>query len=64
MDLMDGLLLQVILLDTRYYRDPLSSDGSILGDAQWTWLEKELKGLPTTFTVIVSSIQVSDMFSP
>ncbi|KAK6793166.1 hypothetical protein RDI58_012247 [Solanum bulbocastanum] len=38
-------------------RDPLSSDGNILGDAQWMWLERELKGPPTTITIIVSSIQ-------
>ncbi|KAK4351738.1 hypothetical protein RND71_027256 [Anisodus tanguticus] len=53
-----GKHVKVILLDTRYYRDPLSSDGSILGDAQWTWLERELKGPPTAITIIVSSIQV------
>ncbi|MCD9645166.1 hypothetical protein HAX54_033888, partial [Datura stramonium] len=52
-----GKHIKVILLDTRYHRDPLSSDGSILGDAQWMWLESELKGPPTTITVIVSSIQ-------
>lgn len=45
-------------MDTRYHRDPLSGDGSILGDAQWMWLERELKSPPTTITIIVSSIQV------
>ncbi|KAM3341483.1 hypothetical protein P3S68_026449 [Capsicum galapagoense] len=53
-----GKHVKIILLDTRYHRDPLSSDGSILGDAQWMWLERELKGPPTTITIIVSSIQV------
>lgn len=49
---------QVILLDTRYHRDPLFSDGSILGTSQWLWLEKELRGPATELTIIGSSIQV------
>ncbi|XVE69542.1 hypothetical protein DITRI_Ditri10aG0000100 [Diplodiscus trichospermus] len=49
---------QIILLDTRYHRDPLSSDGSILGASQWSWLGKELRGRPSTITIIGSSIQV------
>ncbi|GAB2287627.1 hypothetical protein Dimus_021998 [Dionaea muscipula] len=53
-----GRQIKVILLDTRYHRDPLSSDGSILGSSQWTWLEKEIHGPPTSITLIVSSIQV------
>ncbi|XP_059636903.1 uncharacterized protein LOC132279003 isoform X2 [Cornus florida] len=53
-----GRQIKVILLDTRYHRDPLSSDGNILGSSQWTWLEKELNGLPSAITVIGSSIQV------
>lgn len=54
--------VQIILLDTRYHRDPLNSDGSILGSAQWTWLEKELKGPPSAITIIGSSIQVYRSF--
>ena len=54
--------LQVILLDTRYHRDPLFSDGTILGNLQWTWLEKELKGPASAITIIGSSIQVLQMF--
>ncbi|XAR64308.1 Alkaline phosphatase [Bertholletia excelsa] len=50
--------VKVILLDTRYHRDPLFSDGSILGSSQWTWLEKELNGPASAFTIIGSSIQV------
>ncbi|PIA51120.1 hypothetical protein AQUCO_01100154v1 [Aquilegia coerulea] len=53
-----GKQVKVILLDTRYHRDPLSSDGSILGDSQWTWLKKELNGPKTEITIIGSSIQV------
>ncbi|KAM7518048.1 hypothetical protein LguiB_017010 [Lonicera macranthoides] len=53
-----GRQIKVILLDTRYHRDPLRSDGSILGTSQWTWLEKELNGPSSALTIIVSSIQV------
>ncbi|XP_077211097.1 calcineurin-like metallo-phosphoesterase superfamily protein [Tasmannia lanceolata] len=53
-----GKQIKVILLDTRYHRDPLFSDGSILGDSQWTWLEKELNGPSSEITIIASSIQV------
>ncbi|KAI3418079.1 PhoD domain-containing protein, partial [Psidium guajava] len=53
-----GKQVKVILLDTRYHRDPLFSDGSILGLEQWTWLEKELMGPATELTIIGSSIQV------
>ncbi|KAI3745558.1 hypothetical protein L6452_07958 [Arctium lappa] len=54
----EGRQIKVILLDTRYHRDPLRSDGTILGTAQWTWLEKELNGGPSAITIIGSSIQV------
>ncbi|KAB2634034.1 hypothetical protein D8674_043041 [Pyrus ussuriensis x Pyrus communis] len=53
-----GRLVKVILLDTRYHRDPLRSDGTILGSSQWEWLEKELNSSPTSVTIIGSSIQV------
>ncbi|GAB4836987.1 hypothetical protein Ancab_001901 [Ancistrocladus abbreviatus] len=60
-----GRRIKVILLDTRYHRDPISRDGNgtILGSSQWTWLEKELHGPSTTITIIVSSIQVISNFS-
>ncbi|KAL5845559.1 hypothetical protein ACOSQ4_011517 [Xanthoceras sorbifolium] len=53
-----GRQIKIILLDTRYHRDPLSSDGTILGSSQWAWLEKELKGPASAVTLIGSSIQV------
>ncbi|KAJ0087146.1 hypothetical protein Patl1_09297 [Pistacia atlantica] len=53
-----GKQIKIILLDTRYHRDPLNSDGSILGSTQWTWLKKELKGPASAITIIGSSIQV------
>lgn len=64
--------IKMIVLDTRYFRSPLkkSTDpskrydtwpedhqGTILGDAQWQWLEKELEDDSADFTLIVSSIQ-------
>ncbi|EOY15848.1 Calcineurin-like metallo-phosphoesterase superfamily protein isoform 3 [Theobroma cacao] len=53
-----GKQVKIILLDTRYHRDPISSDGSVLGESQWSWLGKELRGPPSTITIIGSSIQV------
>lgn len=53
-----GKDVKIVLLDTRYHRDPIGSDGTILGNSQWLWLEKELKGPPTALTIIGSSIQV------
>ena len=61
--------LKVILLDTRYFRDELkkstdpnkryeASQGTILGEAQWNWLEEELDNSDADFNVILSSIQI------
>jgi len=60
-DLMtDGKTIKVILLDTRYFRDPIDEgrEGTILGDAQWDWLEKELNSSTADYHIIMSSIQV------
>ncbi len=51
-------LVRVLLLDTRYHRDPIGSDGTILGEEQWNWLESQLVGSPAAVHVLVSSIQV------
>jgi len=66
-----GRRLQVIMLDTRYFRSPLKrgekrvggswvpdNDPSktVLGDAQWKWLEEQLKQ-PAELRLIASSIQ-------
>lgn len=64
--------IKIIVLDTRYFRTALTPDretdkrirpnpygeGTILGETQWAWLEKELKTSEADFNVIVSSIQV------
>ncbi|MDB4673439.1 alkaline phosphatase family protein [Verrucomicrobiales bacterium] len=62
--------LQVIVLDTRYFRSALKSAGkthryvpdadpekTILGEAQWKWLEETLQK-PADVRIITSSIQV------
>lgn len=69
-----GRRVQVILLDTRFFRGPLTrnedrarrrgpyrpdpdSTSGVLGDAQWAWLEEQLRQ-PADLRVIASSIQV------
>ena len=58
--------VKVILLDGRYFRDTLTrvdrvyqinATGQILGDAQWKWLENELKTSTARVNFIVSGIQ-------
>ncbi|MGY6743476.1 MAG: alkaline phosphatase D family protein [Cecembia sp.] len=59
--------VKVILLDTRYHRDTLykedrkylpNFEGSMLGELQWAWLEKELKNSTARINIIASGIQV------
>ncbi|QED37411.1 alkaline phosphatase family protein [Antarcticibacterium arcticum] len=62
--------VKVIVLDTRYFRSDLTMsetpgkryepdpEGTILGEAQWTWLEQELKDSRADFNILVSSIQI------
>ena len=50
--------VRILLLDTRYHRDPIGSDGTVLGEVQWKWLEEQLVGSKAAVHVIVSSIQV------
>lgn len=54
--------LQIILLDTRYFRSPLATagnaDADLLGAEQWTWLAQEL-AKPAVVRLVVSSIQFS-----
>ncbi|CAM6015318.1 unnamed protein product [Sphagnum balticum] len=58
-----GRQIKVILLDTRYHRDPIGSDGTMLGDAQWQWFENELRNSSAQIHIIGSSIQVVANFS-
>lgn len=67
-----GKRVQIIMLDTRYFRSALvkvkvgkrntyepqtGPEATILGEAQWKWLEGELKK-PAELRLIVSSIQI------
>lgn len=70
----EGRRVQVILLDTRYFRSPLRKGkhdvvpsggpyvpdpdpaAEMLGDAQWRWLEAELRR-PAELRLLISSIQ-------
>jgi alkaline phosphatase D len=61
--------VKIILLDTRYFRDDLVDDpnpdnrylpaeGTILGEEQWVWLEKELRSSTAKVNIIASGIQI------
>lgn len=63
--------VKVLVLDTRYFRSPLEKDenpnrrykvnnnpnATVLGPAQWNWLQKELETSDAAFNLIVTSIQ-------
>lgn len=61
--------VKIILLDTRYFRDALQKStqkdaryiptdrGDMLGEAQWMWLEDELKNSDAAINIIGTSIQ-------
>lgn len=65
-----GQRIKVIVMDTRYFRDTLEPDltkkkryipnltGDVLGEAQWKWLERELKTSPANLNILCSSVQV------
>ena len=64
-----GKKVKIILLDSRYHRDePIpkpqgkgylpNEDGTILGEAQWKWLEEELEGSDAQIHLIGNGIQV------
>lgn len=64
-----GQRVQMLLLDTRWFRDSLRAGGStrryvphdevgptVLGEAQWTWLEEQLR-VPADLRFLVTGIQ-------
>lgn len=62
--------IKVILLDSRYHRDTLeridgvyqvNESGTVLGEAQWAWLEKELTNSDADVHLIGNGIQVISM---
>ncbi|MBC8165058.1 MAG: alkaline phosphatase family protein, partial [Bryobacteraceae bacterium] len=50
--------LKLILLDGRYHREEPGPKSDMLGEAQWEWLEHELRTSEAKIHVIGSSIQV------
>jgi alkaline phosphatase D len=62
--------IKIILMDTRYFRDTLKPDptkqkrylpnetGDMLGEAQWKWLEKELRTSQANLNILCSSVQI------
>ncbi|MGK3992503.1 alkaline phosphatase D family protein [Sorangium sp. So ce1024] len=74
-----GGVLQIILLDTRWFRDPLDPNSdptrykhdyqpttdtsrTMLGDAQWAWLEAELSR-PADVRIIATSTQLGHAYN-
>jgi alkaline phosphatase D len=68
-----GMKIRIIMLDTRTFRDPIvrkkedgwmfaryqpNYEGTMLGEAQWKWLETQLAGADFDFCIIGSSIQL------
>lgn len=65
-----GQRVKVLLLDTRWFRDPIdrtegddrtylpNETGTLLGNEQWDWLERELAANEAEVHLIISSIQV------
>lgn len=63
--------VKILVLDTRYFRSALTpaadkknryqpgpyGQGTVLGEAQWAWLEEELRNSKADFNILVSSIQ-------
>jgi len=56
----EGRKIKVILLDNRYFKG-LEGSAMILGEAQWQWLEDELKNSDASLHFIVTGLSV---FSP
>ncbi len=50
--------VKVLLLDTRYHREQPGPQADILGEAQWRWLEGQLRDSDARVHILVSSVQV------
>jgi alkaline phosphatase D len=50
--------VKLVLLDGRYHRDPPSARGDTLGEAQWTWLERELSTSTARVNIVTSGYQI------
>lgn len=56
--------VKIFMLDTRYHRDDPWTDGDMLGEAQWVWLEQEFRNSDATINIIASSVQFVNEFKP
>jgi alkaline phosphatase D len=54
----EGRRVTLILLDARYFRDEPGSNGTILGETQWAWLESQLRGSDAQVHLIANGIQI------
>ncbi|MCF8276515.1 MAG: alkaline phosphatase family protein [Flavobacteriales bacterium] len=53
--------VKVILLDQRYHRDEPDTDGDVLGEAQWKWLEDQFRSSTAKIVLVGASFQfISD----
>lgn len=59
-----GRRVRVLLLDTRYHREPPGVGADPLGTEQWNWLAQQLESAAHEFVVLVSSIQVLNEANP
>ena len=50
--------IKVILLDERYHRDGPGPEGDVLGEAQWAWLEGQLRPSASPIHLLGSSTQL------
>ena len=49
--------VKVILLDCRYHRDKRGTDGDILGEEQWNWLEHEFRNSKAKVVLVGTGYQ-------
>ena len=52
-----GQRVKVILLDVRYHREYPGATADVLGEAQWAWLEAELRNSDAQVNLVASGIQ-------
>lgn len=54
----NGVEVDIILLDTRYFKQSRGDNQTMLGHDQWLWLEEIMKDGKETYTIIVSGVQM------
>ncbi len=48
----------VLMLDVRFHRTEPGAEGDMLGEEQWSWLERELRQSTSQLHLIVTGLQV------